>query len=285
LPLSGRTFANDEGGDDPSRVGGPTNALVDGVEDFATVISFRDNNTGVAKDLQRAARAVSQRSGEKTLAEGFRAIQDMCEVISLTRHTTDTPKQLYKRVYEEKILKGKPNDAVVAACIFVACRQARVPRTFQEIVNLTGVEKKKVAACFKILKLKFENTGIAAPAPTSTSDTGAVSSGQIAAAAEDIVIRFSSNLALPPYVSSAACEVCRKVTDLGVLAGRNPVTIATACIFFTAALFGTPKAAKDVAAVGGMAESTIRHGYRLILPYADQLINPKWTKADKERLP
>lgn len=260
---AGRTFANDEGGDDPSRVGGPTNALVDGVEDFGTVISFRDNNTGVAKDLQRAARAVVQKSGEKSLAEGFRAIQDMCEVISLSRHTTDTAKQLYKRVYEEKILKGKPNDAVVAACIFVACRQARVPRTFQEIVNLTGVEKKKVASCFKILKLKFENTGIAQPAP-STSATGSVSSGQIAAAAEDIVVRFSSNLALPPYVSSAACEVCRKVTDLGILAGRNPVTMATSCIYFTAALFGTPKTAKEVADVGGMAESTIRHGYRYV---------------------
>lgn len=217
----------------------------------------------MAKDLQKAARAVSQRSGEKTLAEGFRAIQDMCEVISLSRHTTDTAKQLFKRVYEEKILKGKPNDAVVAACIFVACRQARVPRTFQEIVNLTGVSKKNVAACFKILKLKFENTGIAQQSTSSTaSASGSVSSGQIAAAAEDIVVRFSSNLALPPYVSSAACEVCRKVTDLGILAGRSPITVATACIYFTAALFGTPKAAKDVAAVGGMAESTIRYGYK-----------------------
>lgn len=247
-------------------MGGPSNSLVDGVEDFDTVISFRDNNTGVAKDLQRAARAVSQRTGERSLAEGFKAIQSMCDIISLSRHTTDMAKQLYKRVDEEKILKGKAPDAVVAACIFVACRQANVARTFKEMMDLTGVKKKKVAECFKILKQKFENTGITAAGPgsgSSTPTTGAdMNASQIAASAEDIVIRFGSNLALPPNVSSAACQVCRKVENAGYLAGRSPITVATACIYFTAMLFDKAKSAKEVAAVGGMAESTIKHGYR-----------------------
>lgn len=66
----------------------------------------------------------------------------MCDVISLPRSIVDTSKQLFKRVDEEKLLKGKSQDAIIAACIFIACRQGRVARTFKEIVALTSVPKK-----------------------------------------------------------------------------------------------------------------------------------------------
>jgi transcription initiation factor TFIIB len=36
--------------------------------------------------------------------------------------------QLYKWVDKEKLLRRKPLDTVIAAYIFMACRQAHVPR-------------------------------------------------------------------------------------------------------------------------------------------------------------
>lgn len=66
----------------------------------------------------------------------------MCEAISLPKNIIDTSKQLFKRVDEEKLLRGKNQDAIIAACIFIACRQGRVSRTFKEIVALTSVPKK-----------------------------------------------------------------------------------------------------------------------------------------------
>ena len=240
------------------------NALVDGPDDFSTVISFRDNNTGVAKDLQRAARQAADKSGDRALTDAFQDIDAMCSAISLSRQVVDISKQLYKRVDEEKMLKSKPTDAVIAACIFIACRQARVPRTFKEIVALTGVDKKKLATCFKFLRLAFEGTGVSdrKGGEDPQADTGGITAGQISASAEDIVVRYGSNLALPPAVSSAAGEVVRHVTNLGLLAGRSPITVATACIYFASHLFGHPKPAKDIAAVGGIAEGTIRHAYK-----------------------
>lgn len=38
---------------------------------------------------------------------------------------------LFKQVHQEKALKGRANDAVAAACLYIACRQEEVPRSFK----------------------------------------------------------------------------------------------------------------------------------------------------------
>ena len=44
-----------------------------------------------------------------------------------------------------KPVGGRSNDAVYAACLYMACRQERVPRTFKEICAVSTVSKKRLA--------------------------------------------------------------------------------------------------------------------------------------------
>ena len=44
---------------------------------------------------------------------------------------TDRCNLLFKQVHEEKQVKGRSNDAVAAACLYIACRQEGVPRSFK----------------------------------------------------------------------------------------------------------------------------------------------------------
>jgi len=86
----------------------------------------RDSHNGTGRDLHSA----------------YSQISTMCETISLPKSIIDTTKMLFKRCDEEKLLKGKKQEAIIGACIFVACKQGRVGRTFKEIMALTGVDKK-----------------------------------------------------------------------------------------------------------------------------------------------
>lgn len=63
-------------------------------------------------------------------------------------------------------------------------------------------------------------------------------------------------------IQSAAVIVVKRVGDLGVLAGRNPITIAAACILFVTTLWGHPKTAKEIAKVAGVQDGTIRMAYK-----------------------
>jgi len=74
----------------------------------------------------------------------------------------------------------------------------------------------------------------------------------------------------------------------GSLAGRSPLSVAAACIYMASYLLGTPRSPKDISAVAGVSDGTIRTAYKLIYPERESLVDEKWLqpgKADMKRLP
>ncbi|KAH6914740.1 cyclin-like protein [Coprinopsis sp. MPI-PUGE-AT-0042] len=253
-----RTFANDEG-DDPSRVGAASDPLLEGMEQLDTVISFRDGGSGIARELQRAAsRGQSSRSERK---------HPHC--------LPDIAKQLYKRSDEEKLLRGKPMEAVIAACIFIACRQAHVPRTFKEICTLTHVPKKLLGQCCKQLEQAFKLAlARGANAPS--------------AGPEKLLVRYCNHLDLPPNVQGICSDIIIAAREHGIADGRSPVSIAGGAIYFTCKLLGKEATLRDISTVAGVSEGTIKLVYRLYYAEKERLVKKEWIeegKADLKRLP
>lgn len=106
----------------------------------STYISARDSGTGRASLLNKAQSKIKEVKDERDLLDAFKQIGVMCDRIGLAKVVSDAAKQFYKKVEDEKLIK--PNklmtkEAVMAACIFIACRQKHVSRTFKEICALT----------------------------------------------------------------------------------------------------------------------------------------------------
>ncbi|ORY03902.1 TFIIB-domain-containing protein [Basidiobolus meristosporus CBS 931.73] len=254
-----RTFANDDG-DDPSRVGAAANPLLSGSQ-LDTVISKTDGGSGTARDLSKIQGRSSAVKGERNLVQAYKEISAMCDAIGLPKLIGDIAKQLYKRVEDEKLLRGKPNESIIAACIFIACRQENVPRTFKEICALTQVPKKEIGRCFKALARVLE---------TNVNTMGS----------EDLMSRFCSNLSLPMEVQKAAVDLTKKAKEVGTLAGKSPVSIAAACIYLISNLYQIPKTTRDIAPVTGVSEVTIKNAYRYLYNAKEQLIDLSTSKSN-----
>jgi transcription initiation factor TFIIB len=253
--------------------------LLEGIEQLDTVISFRDGGSGVARELQRAASRSQNSRAERNLLTAFRDISNWCDQFSLPKTISDIAKQLYKRSDEEKLLRGKPLEAVIAACIFIACRQAHVPRTFREICNLTHVSKKTLGQCYKALEQAFNL------APGASSHASAVGT---ATGPETLLVRYCNHLDLPPNLQSICKDIIVAARKHGVADGRSPVSIAGGAIYFTCHLLGKVKSLRDISAVAGVSESTIKLVYRLYHAEKEKLVKKEWVeegKADMERLP
>jgi len=269
-----RTFANDEG-DDPSRVGAAIDPYNDGIETLETAIAFKDGHSGLSRDLQRAAARAFGGNAARGLPAAFRIISTLCDSWSFPKTVCEIAKQLYKRSDEEKLLKGKSLDAIAAACIFIACRQARVPRTFREICQLTRVPKKIVGQCYKVLEQAFNLS------PVSDAATHA-------GRPEHLLSRICNRLDLPMYVESMASDIIRLAREHGVADGRSPVSISAGAIYFAAHLLGSPLSAKAISAVAGVTDSTIKIIYRLYYAQKEKLVKNEWRasgRADMSRLP
>lgn len=259
------------------------------MEQLDTTIGFRDGNTGVARELQRAASKSSGAKAERNLLSAFRDIGNMCESIGLPKAIADIAKQLYKRTDEEKILRGKSTDAIVACCIFIACRQGNVPRSFREICQLTRVPKKIIGQCFKVIEQAFNlnprpPVGSSAPAAVDGLLPGGASTGT---SAEDLLARYCNFLGLHPTVQSVCRDVVLNAREHSIAQGRSPVSIAGGAILFTTLLLGKNKPVKEISNVAGVSESTIKLVYRLFYGAKEKLVNAEWIesgKADISRL-
>ena len=148
-----RTFSNDDqGNDDPSRVGDAPNALLNGSQ-LQTSISFGDGIK--SRELARAQNKSNADKSTKGLLTAYKEIGAYCESIGIPPMVTDTVKHLYKMVNDSGAFKGKSQDTLIAGCIFIACRQCKVPRTFREIFALTKVSKAEIGRVFKALDKFF----------------------------------------------------------------------------------------------------------------------------------
>ena len=267
----------------PSRVGGVIDPNME-MEQLDTIIGFKDGGSGIARELQRTATRSQAARSERNLLLAFRDISNWCDQFSLPKTISDIAKQLYKRADEEKVLRGKPQDVVIAACIFIACRQAHVPRTFREICKLTQVSKKTLGQCYKALERAFN---LAAAAGNDNPEAPVASSAP-GTSAENLLIRYCNHLDLPPNVQPICADIIKQARQHGVADGRSPVSIAGGAIYFTCHLLGKPKSAASISTVAGVSEGTIKLVYRLYYAEKEKLVLPEWIesgKASLDRLP
>ena len=150
-----RTFSNDDqGNDDPSRVGDGANPLLNGSQ-LQTSIQFGAGDSGKSRDLHRAQNKATHDKSTKVLLTAYKEIGALCDAWNIPKNVSDTAKHLFKRVSDAGAFRGKSQEAIIAGCIFIACRQCKVPRTFREIFALTKVSKKEIGRIFKALEKFF----------------------------------------------------------------------------------------------------------------------------------
>jgi transcription initiation factor TFIIB len=225
----------------------------------------------------------------------FEQIQSMCDQYALPRSVSDTAKMLYRRTEEEKLLRGKQPDAIVAACLFIACRQAAVPRTFREIVELTNVPKKQIGQCYKALERSFNLTpGATSANPNGhagVNDTGVNAVDEIPGGAgstnstspENLMARYCNYLDLPAALQAYCADVAGRARHRDVGSGRSPVSIASGIIYFTALLFGFSVSLKEIGATAGVSEGTIKLVYRLLWAERENIVDKKWFEEGKAK--
>lgn len=286
-----RTFSNDDqGSDDPSRVGDGPNALLNGAQ-LNTGIAFGDGNMR-SKELHRAQNKTSHDKSNKSLLQAYKQIGALCDGWQLPNAVSDTAKHLFKDAEESRLFKGKSTEVMIAGCVFLACRRNNVPRSFREVMDLTKVSKKEIGKTFKSLENFLMTKSKNGKQGVTTVGGGALAftqdyKGSATADPADLCQRYCSMLEMSQKTTNVAIAIATNMTKQGALAGRSPLSSAAACIYMAGHLMADVKTAKDIQAVAKVSDSTIRHAYKLLWAERDRLIDDEVTRrgADPERLP
>ncbi|CAK9183476.1 unnamed protein product [Ilex paraguariensis] len=181
----------------------------------------------------------------------------------------DRANEIYKKVEDQKPLRGRNQDAILAACLYIACRQEDKPRTVKEICSVAnGATKKEIGRAkeFIVKQLEVEMG--------QSMEMGTIHAG-------DFLRRFCSHLGMTNQVVKAAQEAVQKSEELDIR--RSPISVAAAVIYMITQLSDDKKILKDISLATGVAEGTIRNSYKDLYPYASKLIPNWYAKEDAVR--
>ena len=189
---------------------------------------------------------------DRSLLNAFREIKHMSDSLHLPKKIADIANGNFKKVHDSQSLKGRSKDAISSACLYIACRKEGVPRTFKELCGVSKVSKKDIGRAFKLIMKSME------------INMEAIKSG-------DFMIRFCANLELSSTVRKAAKHIAEKAKALNLVSGRSPISVASAAIYMASQASKDKKTAKEIGDVTGVAESTIKQAYKMMIDRADEL--------------
>lgn len=243
-----------------SRVGAPMTYTIHD-KGLSTRIDWRDKNS-YGKSISSKNRAQLYRlrkwqrrirvnnAIERNLAFALSELDRMASALGLPRDIRESAAVVYRKAVEKNLIRGRSIEGVAAAALYASCRQRSVPRTLNEIAEVSRVSRKEIGRTYRFVSKELELKLM----PTSPVD---------------YVSRFSSGLNLKGEVQSKAIEILSRAAERELTSGRGPTGVAAAAIYIASILCGESRTQRGVADVAGVTEVTIRNRYKELVEELD----------------
>ncbi|MBX0297379.1 transcription initiation factor IIB [Haloarcula nitratireducens] len=242
--------------DEKSRVGAPTTNMMHD-KGLSTNISWQNKDasgnslSGKQRQKMQRLRKWNERfrtrdSKERNLKQALGEIDRMASGLGLPKNVRETASVIYRRALDENLLPGRSIEGVATVSVYAAARQAGVPRSLDEITEVSRVEKSEIARTYRyvVRELGLE---------IKPADP------------ESYVPRFASDLELSDEAEHRARQLLQNAKEQGVHSGKSPVGLAAAAVYAASLLTNEKVTQMAVSEVADISEVTIRNRYHELL--------------------
>jgi transcription initiation factor TFIIB len=236
-----------------SRVGAPTTQTLHD-KGLTTGIDWKDTDasgnvlSSEKRTQMRRLRKWHERSrtndaGERNLQQALGEIDRMASALGVPRSVREVACVLYRRALTEDLIRGRSIEGVATAALYAACRQEAIPRSLDEVADVSRVERQEIGRtyCYISHELELEMK------PVDPMK---------------YVPRFCSDLGVSEDVQATACEIIETTAEQGLLSGKSPTCYAAAAIYAASLLCNEKKTQTEVATVAQVTTVTIRNRYQ-----------------------
>jgi len=248
----GAEWVNHSNGDDRSRVGAPSTLTLSD-KGLSTEIRRSDLTSGGARKHGLSGKALRdwrrrQRIDQRSKTRDSRS-RNLSVAMQFIRDRGDLPPQieqeaasLYRHSVERGLVTGRSIRGVTAACVYIAAREAKIPRKIDDIGEafdmVSDVEVKELKRTIRLVARNLGTHHITGP--------------------EEYFEKFHSDLGLPPTVLGGAREIWDKVKDDLSWQGKKPSGIAGLVLYYASQNSPSPRTQSEVCSVSGISEVTLR---------------------------
>ncbi|KAJ1405199.1 hypothetical protein B484DRAFT_310696, partial [Ochromonadaceae sp. CCMP2298] len=213
------------------------------------------------RSLERA-QAFSTPVEEQHVMRNMGSVSEMCGRLELVPCIKSKAIDIFTRTMQERLVKSKSKEPIIVACIYLACRMEKYPRTLDELAACTGIPVRTINTMQQIIRENLRlQIGPLRP--------------------EQLVGRMISRLKYTWHVRQCAEEMCSSAACEHVLEGTPPQVTAAMTIVVAALLAAQSIEVEKLTSVAGLSFTRVQIVYKKIYPVLSAVIPEKFTRIVK----
>ena len=232
---------------------GPTSSLVMYDQGLSTVIGTNRDSAGNALSVKskyefNRLRMWDRRSKSRSsvsLSKAFTLLNSMKTKLAIPDSVVERTAFIYRKVVAANLTRGRTIASLLTAALYIACRESDTPRTLDELVAMSNIEKK---ALFRDLSVILKRLDITLEQYDTSS----------------FVVKLSNNMKLSEKTKRMALEILRRSKKKKITAGKHPVAMAAASVYISTLLNNENITQSSLSRNAGVSDVTIRSSVNLI---------------------
>jgi len=185
-------------------------------------------------------------SKDRNITYALSELQRITSSLQLPKTVFERAASLYEQLISKGAMRGRSLEALLAALTYYAAKELHSPRTFDEIAEVVGIDKRELGRAYRYASREL-NLRI------------------LPADARDYIPRFCSLINVSEKVQKRALELLEQAEKAGITSGKGPTGIAAAIIFLACLLEGERRTQREIAERCKLTEVTIRNRYKEIV--------------------
>ena len=176
---------------------------------------------------------------QRNLLKATSFLSRLADKLQLSSAVQEEAAYIYRKALNNKLIKGRSVTGMVAASVYAACRNNKVPRTLKDITKASNVNKNEIARSYRVL-LQVLEMKMPVMDPSRR------------------IARIANRVGVKEKTQRVALKILDQAKKDGITVGKNPMGIAAAALYVACMLENEDVTQDQLADAAGITSVTLR---------------------------
>jgi len=179
----------------------------------------------------------------RNLSTAMNIMSRLTDELHLPANVKRRAVRIYRLSLERELIRGRTIAGFVAASVYASCREAKVPRSLNEISRVSYEDLKDISRVYRLLLRELD---LQMPVDHPMK----------------FVPRIAEKLEIDRETDRLSIEILREAKEEKMLVGKDPRGMAAAALYLACKINDEKATQKDIAYFAGTTEVTLRNRLR-----------------------
>jgi transcription initiation factor TFIIB len=180
---------------------------------------------------------------DRSLKQAFSQLDVLKDKLGLPDAVVEKAAYIYRKAQERHLVRGRTVSGILAAAVYIACREMCISRTLKDMSAHSDVKLKEVARSYRLLYLELD---LKIPVVNPTK----------------YIARVANRASLSEKTKRQAAEIMNNVTKREISTGKDPMGLAAAVLYVSCIKTGENRTQSSISEAAEVTEVTLRSRYK-----------------------